>query len=88
MPEMDGVEATKVIRDKEKLTGSHIPIVAMTAHAMIGDKERCLAVGMDGYVSKPINVNQLSSVIENVFKVTEEESHVLLDEACKFSRFT
>ncbi|MGO8878688.1 MAG: response regulator [Desulfomonilaceae bacterium] len=81
MPEMDGFEATKVIRDKEKLTGSHIPIVAMTAHAMIGDKERCLAVGMDGYVSKPINVNQLSSVIENVFKVTEEESHVLLDEA-------
>jgi PAS domain S-box-containing protein len=81
MPEMDGLEATKTIREKEKLTGGHLPIVAMTAHAMIGDKEKCLAVGMDGYVSKPINPNELSSVIENVFKSTEEESRILLDEA-------
>lgn len=81
MPVMDGFEATKAIRDKEKLTGGHLPIVAMTAHAMIGDKEKCLAVGMDGYVSKPINPNELSSVIENVFKSTEEESRILLDEA-------
>ncbi|MCX5873831.1 MAG: response regulator, partial [Deltaproteobacteria bacterium] len=81
MPIMDGFEATKAIRDKEKLTGGHLPIVAMTAHAMIGDKEKCLAVGMDGYVSKPINPNELSSVIENVFKSTADESRILLDEA-------
>jgi signal transduction histidine kinase/DNA-binding response OmpR family regulator len=54
MPEMDGFEATRVIRQAEETTGDHIPIVAMTAHAMKGDRERCLAAGMDGYVPKPI----------------------------------
>ncbi len=54
MPDMDGFQATAAIRQKEKTTGSHLRIVAMTAHAMKGDKERCLAAGMDGYVSKPI----------------------------------
>ena len=52
MPEMDGFEATTAIRKKEKTAGGHIPIVAMTAHAMVGDRERCLDMGMDGYVSK------------------------------------
>ncbi len=66
MPEMDGLEATELIRDGEKGNGGHIPIVAMTAHAMKGDRERCLAAGMDDYVSKPITAEELCSVIENL----------------------
>jgi CheY-like chemotaxis protein len=63
MPEMDGLEATRQIRDRERSTGIHIPILAMTAHAMKGDKERCLAAGMDGYISKPIQVQSLMQTI-------------------------
>jgi two-component system, sensor histidine kinase and response regulator len=66
MPEMDGFEATKRVREKEKSSGTHLPIIALTALAMRGDQERCLASGMDGYVSKPINLEELFSVIENV----------------------
>jgi two-component system, sensor histidine kinase and response regulator len=66
MPEMDGFEATKRIREKEKAGGTHLPIIALTAHAMQGDKERCLSAGMDGYVSKPIKLEELFSVIEKV----------------------
>jgi PAS domain S-box-containing protein len=66
MPEMDGFEATKLIRQKEKGSGKHLPIIALTAHAMQGDKERCLACGMDGYVSKPIKLEELFSVVEKV----------------------
>jgi two-component system sensor histidine kinase/response regulator len=64
MPEMDGFETTAAIRKSEKSTGKHIPIVAMTAHAMKGDKERCLAAGMDGYLSKPIRGADLFETIE------------------------
>jgi two-component system sensor histidine kinase/response regulator len=64
MPEMDGMEATAAIREREKNSGKHVPILAMTAHAMRGDKERCLASGMDGYVSKPIHPASLFAEIE------------------------
>ena len=59
MPEMDGIQATEEIRNREKLSGGHVPIVALTAHAMKGDKERFLAAGMDGYVTKPIRLEEL-----------------------------
>ena len=64
MPEIDGFEATATIRKKEETTGTHLPVVAMTAHAMQGDKERCLAAGMDGYVSKPVNAKELLAVVQ------------------------
>ena len=74
MPEMDGLEATKGIREKEKTTGFHLPIIALTAHAMEGDKERCVASGMDGYVSKPIKIEELFSVIEDVLGSISHDS--------------
>jgi two-component system sensor histidine kinase/response regulator len=64
MPEMDGLEATVAIRKREKISGVHVPIIAMTANAMLGDKERCLAAGMDGYVSKPLQLKELFEMIE------------------------
>jgi two-component system, sensor histidine kinase and response regulator len=66
MPVMGGFEATAAIRRKEADTGAHIPIVAMTAHAMKGDRENCLAAGMDGYVPKPISVKNLLEAIDAV----------------------
>jgi signal transduction histidine kinase/DNA-binding response OmpR family regulator len=63
MPEMDGILATKVIREQEKSTHGHIPIIAMTAHAMTGDRARCLAAGMDGFVAKPINPEEVDAAI-------------------------
>jgi two-component system, sensor histidine kinase and response regulator len=66
MPEMDGFEATAAIRAKEKFTGMHIPIIAMTANALKGDQERCLSAGMDAYISKPIRTNELFATIEKV----------------------
>ena len=64
MPEMGGVEATRAIREREAATGRHTRIVAVTAHAMAGDRERYLAAGMDGYLSKPIDPNALFAVVE------------------------
>jgi CheY-like chemotaxis protein len=63
MPNMDGLEASAAIREREKATGGHIPIIAMTAHVMKGDREKCLAAGMDGYVSKPIRPAELVDAI-------------------------
>jgi signal transduction histidine kinase/ligand-binding sensor domain-containing protein/ActR/RegA family two-component response regulator len=64
MPGMDGFEATRIIRSQETPSGRHLPIVAITAHAMKGDRERCLAAGMDGYLSKPIESTQLRRVLD------------------------
>ena len=66
MPEMDGFEATQIVRSRERETGRHLPIVAMTAHAMKGDREKCLEVGMDGYISKPLHPTELFEVVETL----------------------
>jgi two-component system sensor histidine kinase/response regulator len=69
MPEMDGFEATTLVREMEKNTGKHIPIIAMTAHAMAGDRHRCLDAGMDNYISKPIAA---AALLELVSRYSEE----------------
>jgi len=66
MPHLGGFEATALIRDREDATGQHIPIVALTADAMRGDRENCLAAGMDAYVSKPIQARQLLRIVEEI----------------------
>jgi signal transduction histidine kinase/CheY-like chemotaxis protein len=66
MPEMDGFELTATIREQEGANGGHLPIIALTANAMVGDAERCLEAGMDGYVSKPIDIQRLLAEIERV----------------------
>jgi CheY-like chemotaxis protein len=76
MPDMDGFEATAAIREKEKETKVHIPIIAMTAHAMKGDRERCLAAGMDDYIAKPIRAKELLDLIEQVTGVSAKPGNV------------
>jgi CheY-like chemotaxis protein len=63
MPEMDGFQATAAIRDFEQVRGGHVPIVALTAHALIGDREHCLLSGMDGYLAKPYSGEDLNRVL-------------------------
>ncbi|MEW5894239.1 MAG: ATP-binding protein [Candidatus Omnitrophota bacterium] len=80
MPVIDGWEATKQIRESEKTTGGHIPIIALTARVMAGDRKKCLDAGMDGYVSKPIDRSQLFEVVESFFFIEKggsdgHESH-------------
>jgi two-component system, sensor histidine kinase and response regulator len=66
MPEMDGFQATAKIRDAERAKGTHVPIIAMTAHAMSGDRERCLEAGMDDYVTKPISFKEVDRILQQV----------------------
>jgi CheY-like chemotaxis protein len=66
MPEMDGYQATSAIREHESRAGGHLPIVAMTAHALDRDRERCLAAGMDAYLTKPIQLDKLYEMLERV----------------------
>jgi len=71
MPEMDGFEATGELRRLEKQSGRHTPVIALTAHAMKGDRERCLAAGMDGYLSKPIRAPELDELLEKYITLRE-----------------
>jgi PAS domain S-box-containing protein len=73
MPKMNGFEATAAIREKEKLTGEHVPIIAMTANAMQGDREQCLEAGMDDYLSKPIRSSELFRAVERVAETATVE---------------
>ncbi len=76
MPEMDGFEATGAIRAQERTTGAHLPIIAMTAHAMVGDQERCVAAGMDGYVSKPVSAQRVFDEIDRIVPAAREPREV------------
>jgi PAS domain S-box-containing protein len=76
MPEMNGLEATAAIREKEKTTGGHIPILAVTAHAMKGDREQFLAAGMDGYVTKPVDEAELMNAIARCLPTMEATAPV------------
>jgi two-component system sensor histidine kinase/response regulator len=69
MPEIDGFEATQLIRESERRTGRRVPIVACTAHAMAGYRERCLAAGMDAYMAKPIEPQKLAETVASFFHI-------------------
>jgi CheY-like chemotaxis protein len=80
MPEMDGFQATRAIRQHDRGCGRYTPIIALTAHAMKGDRERCLEAGMDAYVSKPVRAGDLYATIEKVWancRETGEPRHLI-----------
>jgi CheY-like chemotaxis protein len=74
MPEMNGFDAAQAIRSRERSGGRHVPIIAMTAHAMSGDRERCLGAGMDDYVSKPISSSELRSALARAAGMTIQKA--------------
>ncbi len=76
MPEMGGLEATRAIREQERKSSGHTPIIALTARAMPGDREQCLAAGMDAYVSKPLRPDELFSTIDSLFPTVSATSDV------------
>jgi CheY-like chemotaxis protein len=80
MPEMDGLEATRLIRKGEG-PGKHLPIVAMTAHALKSDRDRCLASGMDGYISKPFKPEELLSAVEDFALMGAQSGPLVLCES-------
>jgi two-component system sensor histidine kinase/response regulator len=84
MPVMGGIEATRAIRARELISGEHICIVAMTAHAMNGDRERCLNAGMDGYLSKPIDPQMLFAVVEQQRDLGDARAGLRIDEPTTF----
>jgi two-component system, sensor histidine kinase len=86
MPEMGGIEATAEIRKREVTSGGHVRIIAMTAHAMSGDRDRCLAAGMDGYLSKPINQPVLINVIEQGGDGEQPARRAAIDQAALLER--
>jgi CheY-like chemotaxis protein len=77
MPIMDGIEATEIIRETEKISGEHTPIIALTAYALVGDREKFLTLGMDDYLSKPFTLEELNKCIENA--LSKESRHLYHD---------
>jgi two-component system, sensor histidine kinase and response regulator len=69
MPDMDGYATTRALREREAIRGTHLPVIAMTARALQGDCEQCLAAGMDGYVAKPIHAKELFAAISQIFPI-------------------
>ena len=76
MPEMDGLEAVAAIRERERRRGGHVPVIALTAHAMKGDRQRCLAAGMDGYLSKPLKCQDLCDALATLVAGPRERAEV------------
>ena len=82
MPELDGYQATTILREREEETGGHLPVIALTANAMIGDKEKCLKAGMDDYLSKPIKPEKLIAAMKKwtepsaAFETSDAELHI------------
>jgi CheY-like chemotaxis protein len=92
MPVMGGLEATRLIRERERVTGRHLPIVAMTAHAMKGDRERCIEGGMDDYISKPIDSGKLLKLVDRIGTPAppaspEVDAPAAADDACDLAAF-
>jgi signal transduction histidine kinase/CheY-like chemotaxis protein/HAMP domain-containing protein len=77
MPEMDGLEATSILREKERSSGLHQTIIALTAHAMKGDREQCLAGGMDGYLTKPIRPQELDAILDDCLKRRQSDAEAI-----------